>query len=163
MNSPLARALRNAASAALPERAFLRRDRENALFVTDAPRLCPDVDWAGRLAAAGFLCESAGGLMRLWPDAGWPVRLEARHPEPPDALCASLLRFRGLPPEEDSLRLFALGARCLDGGEGAERFDRQLRQRAAACLRLNAMNPTHPPRGGGLYACALLDHELEER
>ena len=157
----LCRALRAAATAALPAGAFLRRDRGDALFVTDAPRIDPRTDWAPRLARAGFLCEGRDGLLRLWPDAGWLTRLEQAFPDPPDDLCAGLVRFRGRAPDGACLKLFALGLRCLDGGEGAERFDRLLRRRAAACLRINAMNPDGHPRGGGLYACALLDHELE--
>ena len=159
----LVHALRAAASAALPEGAFLRRDRGDALFVTDAPRLCPEGDWPAALAGAGFACARSGGLLRLVPDARWLMRLEADQPEPPDDLCASLRRFRGIEPEAESLRLFALGAKCLDGGADAARFDRLLRQRTAVCLRLNAMNPEKPPCGGGLYACALLDYALEVR
>ena len=159
----LTRALRAAASAALPEGAFLRRDRGDALFVTDAPRLRPRAVWPAALAEAGFACTQTGGLLRLVPDARWPRRLEAERPEPPDALCASLVRFRGMEPEAESLRLFALGAKCLEVGGDAARFDRLLRQRAAVCLRSNALNPKKPPRGGGLYACALLDYALEVR
>ena len=50
----LARILRQAAADALPEGAFLRRDRGDALFVTNAPGLCPGADWATALAEAGF-------------------------------------------------------------------------------------------------------------
>lgn len=159
----LAHALRAAASAALPEGAFLRRDRGDALFVTDAPRLRPEGDWPAALAQAGFACAQSGGLLRLVPDARWPKQLEAYWPEPPDDLCASLRRFRGIEPEAESLRLFALGAKCLEVGGDAARFDRLLRQRTAVCLRLNALNPEKTPRGGGLYACALLDYALEVR
>ena len=51
------RTLRQAAAAALPRGAFLRRDRGEALFVTDAPRQRPEADWPGiaaRLARSGF-------------------------------------------------------------------------------------------------------------
>lgn len=157
----LAQILRDAAAATLPAGAFLRRDRGDALFVTDAPRISARMDWAGALFEAGFYCTGSGGILRLWPAEVWLTRLEAACPDPPDTLCQSLLRFRGRIPDGESLKLFAFGMRCLDGGDGAARFDRQLRQRAAACLRLNAMNPSDPTRGGGLYACALLDHELE--
>jgi hypothetical protein len=157
----LCRILRAAASGALPAGAFLRRDRGDALFVTNAPRIEARADWSIPLAGAGFLCAGGDGLLQLWPDGSWLIRLEAACPDPPDDLCRSLLRFRGRSPDDESLRLFALGLRCLDGGEGAARFDRLLRRRAAACLRINAMNPDGHPRGGGLYACALLDHELE--
>ena len=157
----LARILRQAASAPLPEGAFLRRDRGDGLYVTDAPRICPQMDWSVLLAEAGFYCADANGLLRLWPGESWPARLEAACSDPPDALCRSLIRFRGRSPDGASLRLFALGMRCLDGdSENVRRFDRRLRQRAAECLRLNAMNPDDPPCGGGLYACALLAHEL---
>ena len=158
MNS-LSEALRASARAALPPGAFLRRDRGDTLFVTNAPRLRPDVDWAGALARAGFDCASRGGLTVLRPGAAWLQRLEAGHPTPPDTFCAGFARFAGLAPEPESLRLFALGARILDGEPDDGRFERDLRRRAAVCLRLSA-SPSNL-RGGGLYACALLDHELE--
>ena len=200
----LSRALRAAAAAALPPGAFLRRDRGDALFITDAPRIDPRADLTAALAEAGFTCAGADGLLRLWPAESWLTQVEAATPDPPDDLCRSLIRFRGMSPDGASLRLFALGLRCLDGGEGAARFDRLLRQRAAQCLReRRATLPTpaadppvgapmrseasplgrRPPEaipivggaspplqaagrsplspGGGLYACALLDHELE--
>jgi len=200
----LCRALRAAVRAALPPGAFLRRDRGDALFITDAPRIDPHTDRAAALREAGFICAGADGLLRLWPAESWLMRLEAATPDPPDDLCRSLIRFRGMSPDGASLGLFALGLRCLDGGEGAARFDRLLRQRAAQCLRerratlpppaadipagapmRSEASPSgrRPPEatpiaggaspplcasdrsplspGGGLYACALLDHELE--
>ncbi|MDO4865978.1 MAG: hypothetical protein Q4C10_05435 [Clostridia bacterium] len=161
MNS-FALELRQAARAALPEAAFLRRDRGDGLFVTDAPRRCPDGGWRQALREAGFAVETRDGLARLSPAPTWLKTLEARFPEPPDALCASLFRFAGRAPEAESLRLFALGARTLDGEGGDERFDRALRQRAAECLRLNGIHPEGPTLGGGLYACALLHYLIEE-
>lgn len=200
----LCRALRAAATAALPPGAFLRRDRGNALFITDAPRIDPRADLTAALAEAGFACAGADGLLRLWPAESWLAQVEAATPDPPDDLCRSLIRFRGQFPDGASLGLFALGLRCLDGGEGAARFDRLLRQRAAQCLRerratlpppaadipagapmrseaspswrrppeatpiaggasppLRASDRSPLSPGGGLYACALLDHELE--
>ena len=158
MRSALARALREAAAAPLPPGAFLRRDRGDALFVTDAPRLRPQADWPRVFTGAGFLCARRGELICLMPDAGWLRRLESAFPEPPDQLCATLRRFAGRSPDGASLGLFALGARALDGGEGGARFDRALRRRAAECLRLGRDAVDAP--GGGLYACALLDHLL---
>lgn len=162
MRSPLARALRDAAASALPPGAFLKRDRGDGLFVTDAAALRPETDWAAALNRAGFDCAATGGLLRLWPGALWLTRLDQAHPQPPDGLSQSLFRFAGHMPDGESLALFALGARALDGGDGAERFDRLLRRRAAECLRLNQTAPTEPLRGGGLYACALLDHIIKE-
>ena len=161
MNSPLTAALREAASAPLPPGAFLRRHRGGALFVTDAPRRAPEGDWCAALAAAGFVGRIENGLLLLSPGPAWLMRLESQWPEPPDFLCASLARFRHLPPEPESLALFALGAAALEDPSLPPRFDRQLRRRAAVCLRLNRTHPQDPPRGGGLFACALLDHELE--
>ena len=167
------RTLRQAAAAALPRGAFLRRDRGEALFVTDAPRLRPEADWPGIFAKAGFLCRQRDGLLFLAPAASRLAELEAALPDPPDDLCQSLARFAGLAPDAESLRLFALGARMLDGEPDDGRFERRLRRRAAECLRLNAMarhpadadrgvpDPT-PTCGGGLYACALLRHIIKE-
>ena len=150
--------LREAARAALPPGAFLRRDRGEALFVTDAPRIAGDVGWRTALADAGFWVRERGDLARLTPGPEWLARLEAEYPAPPDAFCRGFVRFAGRAVEPKSLALFALGARLLDGGADDGRFERRLRQRAAECLR---MNPS-TPRGGGLYACALLNHKIKE-
>ena len=154
MNS---RALREAARAALPEGAFLRRDRGGALFVTDAPRRCTDIHWRDALSEAGFAVEERGGLAFLSPGPGWLAGLEAGFPEPPDEFCRGFARFAGREIEPESLSLFALGARILDGDADDGRFDRGLRQRAAVCMRDKSTS-----RGGGLYACALLDYLIEE-
>ncbi len=169
--------LRDAARQALPEGAFLRRDRGEGLFVTDAPARDPGGGWREKLIEAGFLVEVTGGLARLTPGAKWLAALEARFPRPPSPFCETLFRFAGLPPEEESLALFALGVKAREAPEATARFDRRLRQRAAECLRLNGTDagngvsacPSNPPagtafmpsatpstHGGGLYACALL-------
>ena len=121
MNSFAAR-VREAAAAILPDGAFLKRDRGDALFVTDAPRRRPDADWAERFAAAGFVCEITGGLARLTPGQRWLDALEARCPEPPDMFCASLARFAGREADPAALRLFAAGLRLLDGGRDPHSF-----------------------------------------
>ena len=59
----LARTLRTAAAAALPEEAFLRRDRGDALFVTDAPRFSARMDWAGLLSEAGLPAVADPGAL----------------------------------------------------------------------------------------------------
>ena len=147
-------ALRRAATAALPRGAFLRRDRGDALFVTDAPRRMPGADWQALFAPHGFDARPEGTLLRLTPGPAWIDAVEAAFPDPPDALSASLSRFRGLPPDPESLALFAMLTRALDAGESAAKPDRPLRQRAATVLRLNARGD--PPQGGGLYACAVV-------
>ena len=126
----LTRELRAAAASLLPEGAFLRRDRGDALFVTDAPRrgTLPDGP------KVGFLCETDNGLARLTPGPEWLERLEARHPDPPDPLCASLRHFHG-PPDAEILRLFAAGAKLLDGAPNDPTYTRRVRQAAAVALR----------------------------
>lgn len=150
------RTLRDAARAALPKEAFLRRDRGEALFVTDAPRFDPDANRPQRLELAGFHCARRGALLLLTPKARWLEALEAESPVPPDEFCRGFLRFAGRPVEAESLALFALGARVLDGEADDGRFERRLRQRAAVCLRGD------PTCGGGLYACALVNHLIKE-
>ena len=155
MSNPFADELRSAAALRLPEGAFLRRDRGDALYATDAPRRAPDADWQGRFEAAGFECAVAGGLARLTPGERWLQALAARYPEPPDLFCASLARFDGGGPGPEALRLFAMGVKALEGAGDPAAFDRALRQRAAQCLRDARQS------GAGLYACALLDHLIE--
>ena len=144
------RQLRAMARAALPPRAFLRRDRGEALFVTNAPAFDPALR-----EIPGFIVERRGGLLYLLPDNLWLARWERRAPEPPDDLCAKLYRFRGEAPDRDNLLLFARGLKLLDGGatpEDIAAYDRSLRQRAAMALRGGC--------GGGLYAASLIAHQL---
>ena len=110
------RQMRAALRALLPPRAFLRRDREDALFVTNAPAFDP-----GLRDLPGFLAERRGPLLAVLPDASWVTRVERRCPEPPDGLSASLVRFRGQVPDRENLALFARGAKLLDapGATGA--------------------------------------------
>ena len=136
----------------LPERAFLKRDRGDALLITNAPALglAPD-----RLP--GCIVENRGMLLCILPDAQWIAEYEAAIPEPPDHLSRTLLLFRGVEADPDNLRLFARIAKLMDAqpspGE-IEACDRALRNRAALALRGGC--------GGALYACAcvraLLNH-----
>lgn len=142
--------MRGAAMALLPPGAFLRRDRGGALYVTDAPRFGGQVDWS----LAGFRHVEGDGVDHLAPAGRWIHKLEALYPEPPDPLCAEFRRFSG-PPMLDALWLFARGMKALDGGTDDPGYARALRQLAAVCLR------KHLP-GGGLYACALVNHMIEK-
>ena len=144
--------MRQALRAALPEKAFLKRDRGDALFVTNAPIFDP-----GLQSIPGFILIPNGKLLQILPDAGWiadPERAEA-----PDQLSASLFRFRGMEPDMENLRLCAQGLKLIDMGPSAppietETFERGLRSRAALALR-NAAS------GGGLYAAALINHIIK--
>lgn len=149
------RPMRAALRALLPPRAFLKRDRGDALLVTNAPAFDPAL-----AALPGFILFRRGALIFLLPDASWTARCERRAPEPPDDLSASLLRFRGQTPDLENLKLFARGAKLLDAGAAAtgaeaDAYDRALRQRAACALRGGC--------GGGLYACALLNARLQAK
>ena len=154
MSNPFAETVRRVAAELLPPGAFLRRDRGEALFVTDAPLRAPETDWTARFGEVGFACRIEGGLARLTPDARWLQRLADAYPEPPDDLCASLRRFDG-PVDAPSLHLFARGLKALDAGTRDDGFSRAVRQRAAVCLRDSTQS------GGGLYACALLQTLME--
>lgn len=149
--SPLER-LRAELRPLLPERAFLKRDRGDALLITNAPALgfAPD-------KLPSCIVEMRGALLCILPDAQWVAEYEAAIPEPPDHLSRTLLFFRGVEADLDNLRLFARIAKLMDAqpspGE-IESCDRALRNRAALALRGGC--------GGGLYACAcvraLLNH-----
>lgn len=142
--------MRRVLRAMLPAGAFLKRDRDATLFVTDAPRRgpCPD------FGAADFESSVEGGLARLTPGARWLHALEAEYPEPPDGLCAGLARFRG-EPDRVALALFAEGLKQLDGAPRDPAYERRLRQLAAVTLR------EHSARGG-LYACGLVNYLIEK-
>ena len=145
MRTELAR-MREKIRAALPEKAFLRRDRGDALFISNAPAFenCPE-------AIPGFLLEKQKGMLCILPDDCWIFRTEAYDAPVPDHFAASLLRFRGKAPDRENRILFARGIKLLDAASSAaEReilsYDRALRQRSALALRGGC--------GGGLYACA---------
>lgn len=147
------RQMRAAARAVLPPRAFLRRDRGEALFVTNAPAFDPALR-----ELPGFIAEQRGSLLHLLPDANWIARWERRSPEPPDNLCAGLVRFRGTDPDRENLLLFVRGAKLLDADAAPDEiaaYDRSLRQRAAIALRGGC--------GGGLYAAALINYRLQNK
>ena len=152
MRTELART-RELLRAALPERAFLRRDRGDALFISNAPAFEPEIP-----DIPGFILERAGGLMRILPDESWLAAAEEK--APPDQLSASLIRFRGMEPGAEGLQLFARGMKLLDMGGAApeneiDAYDRALRQRAALALRGGC--------GGGLYGASILNHQIRKK
>ena len=128
----------------LPERAFLKRDRGDALLISNAPAFGCTPE---RLP--GCIVENRGMLLCILPDAQRIAEYEAAIPEPPDHLSRTLLFFRGVEADIDNLHLFARIAKLMDAqpspGE-IEACDRALRNRAALALRGGC--------GGGLYACA---------
>lgn len=139
------RQMRAQARSLLPPRAFLRLDRNDYLFVTNAPVFEPSLS-----EIPGFIAHRRGSLLCLLPDASWVMRLERKKLLSPDWLCQSLLRFRNEKPDLDNLKLFARCVRAADNPLPEEMaFCRQaVGQRAAVALRGGC--------SGGLYACALL-------
>ena len=142
--------MRTALRAALDERAFLRRDRGDGLFISNAPVFTPETGGIG-----GFDVERIGQLIRIRPDTIWVNRAEAEIDAPEDDFARSMLRFRGREPDSESMALFCRGIKLLDAGEGAlpgeiETYDRDVRRLAARALR-------GENTGGGLYALSLLD------
>ena len=148
-SSPLEQ-LRSELRPLLPEHAFLKRDRGDALLITNAPALglAPD-----RLPSC--IVENRGMLLAILPDAQWVAEYEAAIPAPPDFLSRTLLRFRGAEVDMDNLHLFARIAKLMDAqpspGE-IEACDRALRNRAALALRGGC--------GGALFACACVRARL---
>lgn len=137
----------------LPERAFLRRDRGDALFITNAPMLSDADVLVRQLQTRGFTGIPAGGLLRIRPGQALVAQLELDC-APPDYFCQTLSRFRGRTPSDRSLELFARGVQLLECADPdrVREYIRQTRQLAALCLR--------KPQGGA-YACALIAHSLE--
>lgn len=132
----------------LPERAFLRRARGDATFVTNAPRF-------GQISLdpRRFRIREEKGLLFISPGADFLTDFELSHPDPADFFCQTLLRFRGHAPCEEALNLFAVGVRlleCADENE-ARLYARRARNLAAVSLRENL---------GGAYACALLAQHI---
>lgn len=139
--------LRKRVGDALPAGAFLRRDRGDALYVTDAPRL----GFADEVP--GLRAEAADGLMRLYIKEEILTECDF----PPDGLALSLARFPQTPATDESLLLFTEGLKILEAPDeaGHLRYDKKVRQAAAVALRTGG--------GGGLYACALVLAEIERR
>ena len=127
----------------IPENRFLKRDRRDALFVTD---------YDGEID--GFVQTRRGALTALTPDETLLLRYETK---PVGAFSASLERFRGRPASVEILRLFAQGVKltggCTDGELSA--FDKSARQSAAKALRTGI--------GGGVFALAILRDELNNQ
>ena len=137
--------LRALVAAQLPQDAFLRRDRGNALYVTNAPAK----GWSGEID--GFLVEADGAIARITPDYGTMQRCGYAS----DRLAQELERFRGASPEV--LEIFTACMKCAEAPDGAayDKCDRALRQAAAVAMRNGG--------GEGLYYCALALAEARRR
>ena len=139
--------LRERVRAALPARAFLRRDRGDALYITDAPRH----GFAGEIA--GLRAETEGGIARLYLKEEILNACDL----PADEFALSLSRFQNAPATGEALALFTEGMKLLEvpNEVGYRAYDKKIRQAAAVALRTG--------EGGGLYACALECAEIGRR
>lgn len=137
--------LREYVRGALPQGAFLRRDRGDALYITDAPRL----GWNGPLT--GFSVEICGSLARITPLAGAMTRCDYA----PDMLAQELSGMKGA--SQEALELFVECLKCVEAPDRGTygRCDRRVRQAAAKALRAGG--------GEGLYYCALALSEAARR
>lgn len=134
-------ALTAEARACLPESAYLKRDRGDALLITNVG-----------CEVEGFARIPRGNLTALLPT---PERILRYEQNPPTGtFSASLIRFRGQTADEKNVLLFARGVKLFGSGTPSElaAFDRAVRQTSAAALRTGS--------GGGVYALALLRDEL---
>ena len=145
--------LRNLLTPLLPERAFLHRDRNDMLFVTNAPQFADGDLLAAQFQMRGFICTRAGSRLHLSPGPEILLQFESMH-EPSGFFCNSLLPLRGLTPAPEAIALFARGVQLMENADPGRlsEFTRRTRQLAALCLRT---------RQGGAYACALIDHNLQ--
>ena len=139
--------IREAIRPQLPERAFLRRARGDAAFVTNAPR------FGAAILNGDFRCREENGLLLISPGADFLTGFELSQPEPDGFFCRSLLRFRGQTPCEAALDLFAVGVRLLESADENEArlYGQRVRSLAAVCLR---------EKLGGAYGCALLAQHI---
>ena len=64
----------------LPERAFLKRDRGDALLITNAPAFGCTPE-----CLPGCIVEHRGMVLCILPDAQWVAEDEAAMPAPPDS------------------------------------------------------------------------------
>ena len=133
---------------------FLRCDRGNSLYVTNAPaRTDEQIDWA----KAGFSAQDEGKLTFLIPGEEWIAKLEAWLRERVEATyLAGAVRnacFGECLPED--MGLWIEGVKRLEMKGDAAGYEKLVRQRAAVCLRKKT-------GGGTLVVCALLADLMNE-
>ena len=141
--------------AALPQRAFIRRDRGDAFLASNAPAFETELK-----QIPGFLLQQQDSILHISPDESWIAILERRNPEPPDRFCETLLRFKGRAPDRENMLLFIHGLKLLDAASAAseaeiEAYERSLRQRSALALRGEC--------GGALYAAAIILNQINTK
>ena len=147
--------LREAALSLIPENQgiFLRCDRGEALYVTNAPaRTETPIDWE----TAGFAVRTEGKLVFLTPDAAWIGRLEEWLAAKTDARLACAIRPADFHETADmDMALLIEGVKLIELRGDVRGYEKKVRQRAAVCLREKS-------GGGTLGVCALITDYLNE-
>lgn len=134
--------------------AFLRCDRGNALYVTNAPVMIDEkIDWD----TAGFFAREEGKLCFLVPGEGWiePFEAWARAQVQCARLSGAICNAGFEQTDKEDMRLFIDGIKRLEMKGDAAGYERLVRQRAAVCLRERS-------GGGTLVACALIVDMMTE-
>ena len=129
--------------------AFLRRDRNAGLYVTNLPAKANDCSsFVRAMAEAGIRAERVGALLRLIPEAQWAAAFVAwaEAQAEPGKLTAQLGKRRGRPVCPEETACWLEGMKRLEQGD-PDGYERALRQAAAVALRKKS--------GGLLYACGL--------
>lgn len=136
--------LRDRARAHLPEKAFLKLDRGDALLITNADPVEP---------VPGFTVMKRGAHTVLSPDIETIASFEDQF-DPRGELSRGLVRYRSFKPTADSIPLFSEGLKRLRLSSPSERqtYDKRARQYIAKSLREKQF--------GGLYAIALINDYL---
>ena len=129
--------LRAAVASQLPPGVSIKRDRGDALYITNAPAK----GWNGDIT--GFDAVINGAMARIYPAGSTMEKCDFE----PDTLANELARFRGA--SRESMLLFCACMKCVEAPDAAvyEKCDRAVRQAAARALRTGG--------GEGLYYCAL--------
>ncbi len=143
--------MRQAAQAALPEMRgiFLRCDRGEALYVTNAPqRMAAAIDWE----SVGFHARVERGLCFLTPRDEWIERFCAWAQTAQDEEAERLSRAaQDEDIHQEDRALWLAGVKLLEmGADGMHLmlYEKRARQRAAVCMR--------EKRGGGALRAAAL-------
>jgi hypothetical protein len=129
--------MRAAARAPLPIGAFLRVDRGEGLYVSDAPMRGADARaLVAALGRADFDAWEARGRLHIAPRAAWMPRMTEAVGIPRDEQARLLARFEGRGTDARERAIWLDAVKFFEGyGADGARIERRIRQCAAAALR----------------------------
>ena len=128
----------------IAEGAFLRRDRGDALYITNSPAKGKEVD------IPGFSVESDGKIARISIRSDHLETFARQMEFSEDILSRELSHFCG--GNDDSATLFAEMIKTMENPPGADIFalEKRLRQTAAAALFFDVVGNAHHLHTGGV-------------